>query len=130
MDGLTQRSWQDVTATVAGKNDDPWISSVMSGMPFRKVPENGEVDIICVDCQGAFGARAFNSGADCKVLVCRDIEDQHHQLVCDADILITPSEVANVDGDESTFIDETGNWDQIVAWIAGNEDETVRQCAA
>lgn len=130
MDGLTQRNWEDVTATVAGKKDDSWISSVMSGMPFRKVPENGEVDIIYVDCQGAFGAREFNSGADCKVLVCKDIEDQHHQLVCDADILITPSEVSTVDGDESTYVDETGNWDQIVAWIAGNEDEAVRQRAA
>ena len=110
-----------MTMSLSGAVEEGWMSNAVSGMPFKTVRTNGEVDVICVDDQSAFGLRAFNDAANCKVLICKDVEELHHQLVCEADVLITQSQGLSVKGDPHTYIDHVGDWDRITAWMSGNQ---------
>ena len=121
MEGLNKRSWGDVTMSLSGAVEEGWMSNAVSGMPFKTVRTTGEVDVICVDDQSAFGLRAFNDAANCKVLICKDVEELHHQLVCEADVLITQSQGLSVKGDPHTYMDQVGDWDRITAWMSGNQ---------
>ena len=130
MEGLTKRTWTDVTMSLSGKVQEGWMEKVVSKAPFKTVRTGGEIDAICVDDQTAFGMRAFNDSADCKVLICKDVEDLHHQLVCEADVLITQSQGLSVKGDPHTYMDHVGDWDRITAWMSGEEVNTPAERAA
>tara|TARA_Y100001934_G_scaffold79511_1_gene98834 strand:- start:207 stop:1385 length:1179 start_codon:yes stop_codon:yes gene_type:complete len=130
MEGLTKRTWSDVTMRLSGMVQEGWMEKVVSKMPFKTVRTGAEIDVICVEDQTAFGMRAFNDSADCKVLICKDVEDLHHQLVCEADVLITQSQGLSVKGDPHTYMDHVGDWDRITAWMSGEEVNTPAERAA
>ncbi|MFL2870027.1 MAG: glycosyltransferase [Pirellulaceae bacterium] len=130
MQGLTKRDWRDVTMSLNGTVEEGWMANVVSGMPFNSVRTDGEIDVICVDDQSGFGVRSFNDAADCKILICKDVEDLHHQLVCEADVLITQSQGLTVKGDPHTYMDQVGDWDRITAWMAGTEESIAVERAA
>ena len=130
MEGLTKRTWADVTMSLSGMVQEGWMEKVVSKMPFKTARTGAEIDVICVDDQTAFGMRAFNDSADCKVLICKDVEDLHHQLVCEADVLITQSQGLSVKGDPHTYMDHVGDWDRITAWMSGEEVNTPAERAA